>query len=259
MIGLQENITFKEDTHQYFDRNGEEYTSVSRVIRKVEPEFDRHTISLAMARKKAKEDGISVDRAQEIILSEWDQKKDSSINHGNFIHGNIEAYLLSGTCDPRVIGPAKRIARFLSPFQKYFPEALVYSSKYKVAGQSDLVVQRQRTEKGIHDFYDFKTNEQKGIYFDSIKRKDGQVEKHYNRFLKEPLSHLEHCNYNTYALQLSLYAFVSEETFNFQIGRLGIIFIGKSGSIRLYPVPYMKLEAKVLLEYHKSLTEASWD
>lgn len=259
MLGLQEHITFKEDSHQYFDPQGAEYTSVSKVIQTITPQFDRENISMAMARRKAKMDEISVERAQKLILQDWDHKKNSAIDRGNWIHDNLEAYLTIGNCDEKLVPVAKRVASFASGYYKYFPEALIYDSDFNVAGQSDLVLQRQKDPHGVVDFFDYKTNESKGIYFDSVKRKQGVVVKHYNQFLGEPLGHLEHCNYNTYSLQLSLYAYMAAQTFGITVGRLGIIFIDNSLKIRIYPIPYLKLEVVALLNHFKSRNKSGWE
>lgn len=258
MLGLQEHITFKSDTHQYFDPAGEEYKSVSRILDIVKPEFDRAGISANMARVKAKEEGISVDKAQEIILAQWDQNRDSAADHGTFIHDNLEDYLNTGQCDSKIIPVGKRIIQFLSPYYKYFPEAIIYSGEHKVSGTADLPVQRTRTKKGVWDFYDYKTNQKKGIQFDSIKREGGKIIKHYNRFLREPLTHLEDCNYNHYCLQLALYAYMAEITFDVKPGRLGIIFIDQRLKIRMHNVPYMRMEAKALLDYYKEKSTTTW-
>lgn len=259
MLGFQEHITFKEDTHQYFDKQGTEFTSVSKVIQKVTPQFDRGRISMAMARSKAKAEGIEVDRAQKLILQDWDHKKDSAIDRGNWIHDNLEAYLTIGSCDQKLVPVAKRIASFASGYYKYFAEALIYDSDFNVAGQTDLALQRQKDRHGVVDFFDYKTNESKGIYFDSVKRKDGIVIKHYNQFLTEPLQHLEHCNYNTYSLQLSIYAYMAAQTFGITVGRLGIIFIDNNLKIRIYPVAYMKMEVIALLKHFKSRNKSGWE
>jgi hypothetical protein len=253
MIGLQQHITFKEDTHQYFDPKGNEFQSVSRVLRLVTPEFDREGISHAMALTRSRENGISYEEARQEILFEWDKKKDSSIVRGNWIHENIESYLTIGSCDKEIQPAAKQIASFVRPFYKYFPEAILYDSACRVAGQSDLVVQRQKDQQGVFDFYDYKTNESRGIYYDSIKRdKSGAIKKHYNQFLLPPVSHLEYSNYNTYSLQLSAYALLAENTFNIKVGRLAIIFIGEGMKVKLLPVPYMKLEVQEIIKAYRS-------
>jgi len=259
MLGLQTHITFKEDTHQYFDPAGQEYTSVSRVLQTITPQFDREKISMIMARNKAKSDGISVDRAQSIILQDWDHKRDSAIDRGNWIHDNIEAFLTIGSCDEKLALVSKRVASFVAQYHKYFPEALIYDSAYNVAGQSDLVVQRQKNPHGVFDFYDYKTNESKGIYFDSIKRKDGKISKHYNQFLTSPVEHLEHCNFNTYSLQLSMYAYMASVTYGLQVGRLGIIFIDNNLKVKMYPVAYLKMEVMALLESFKDRNKSGWE
>lgn len=260
MLGFQDYITFKEDTHQYFNPEGKEFKSVSKIIEYVTPDFDKAGISAMMAKSKAKEEGITVERAQDLILQDWDHKAQSAIDRGNWIHNGLEDYMLGKGCDEKIVPVAKQIAKFASKYYKFFPEAVVYDSEYGVAGTADFPVQRQRSKIPVIDVWDYKTNEAKGIYFDSIKRdKSGKFVKHYNRYLKAPLDHLEHTNFNTYSLQLALYAYMMEASFNVRIGRLGIIFINNDLKIKIYNVPYMKLEAKLLLEHHKSLMNASWE
>jgi len=262
MLGFQDYITFKEDTHQYFNPKKKEYTSASRVLDTVKNDFDAIGISGRMAPGRAKADGISVDEAQERILAEWKVTNKSAIDHGNWIHDNLEKYMLEGRCDDLIIPVAKRIAAFLSKYYKYFPEAIVYDSEYEVAGTADLPVQRQsnRTKVKIIDWWDYKTNESKGIVYDSIAReKDGEFKKHYNKFLKYPLDHLEDCNYNHYSLQLSLYALMAEKTFGVKTGRCGIIFINKRLQPKIIPVPYMKMEAIALLKHFKDSKKSGWE
>jgi len=259
MLGFQQHVTFKEDTHQYFNPEGKEYTSVSRAINSVTPEFDREGISLVMARKKAKDEGIGLTEAQDQILGQWDAVRDSSIERGNWIHSNIESYLTIASCDETLIPVSKRIAKFAGQYYKYYPEAIIYDSDYKIAGQTDLALQRQKDVHGVWDFADYKTNESRGIYFDSIKRKDGKIEKHYNQFFKPPLDHLEHCNFNRYAIQLSMYAYMASQTYGLVPGKLMIIFIDVSFQIRVHYVPYMKMEVIALLNHYRDLVKSSWE
>jgi hypothetical protein len=129
----------------------------------------------------------------------------------------------------------------------------------------------RKTKTRILDIEDNKTNLEKGITFDSISRKEGKI-KHENRFFLEPVSHLELCNYNRYVLQLSIYAYLFEQFFSCQIGRLairwlscspateenGIVFLSSS----YIPVPYMRSEAVRLLIEHSqrqaNTVDANW-
>lgn len=245
-IFLQDEITFKADTHQYFNRQGVEYTSVSRLLDTIKVPFDRNGVSLNMARQVAESTGISVGQAQREILSEWDAKRDSSIDKGNFVHGGLEEYVLTGKVDPKLDIPIKYMQGVFKDYYRFYPEVMLYSHDYGVCGTTDLVLQRQKNKKPVMDFRDYKTNESKGIYFDSIKRKDGV--KHYNRYYLPPFDHMEDCNYNQYALQLSIYAFLALSRLDIRVGNLGLIYFDNWLKPHYYPVPFMYHEAKWLCE-----------
>ena len=252
MLGIDNTITFKPDTHQYFDNKQIEYQSVTKILKKLQVPFDREGRSLMMARGIASSRGISVEQAQRELLAEWDGKRDSSIDRGNSIHGALETFLKKGIRNKDYDLAINFVADLVRPFYRYYPETIVYDQASLISGQSDLVVQRQKTENSVYDFYDYKTNESKGIQFDSISRKE-EPWKHYNRMFLAPLDHLEDCNYNLYSLQLSLYAYLAQITYGIRIGRLGIIFINNEMKPNLFPVPYMKLEAAAVVNFMTTL------
>ncbi len=247
-----DTILFDPDKHRYTTRFGKKLTSVTRVIKKVIMPFDRLGISLNMAKQLSYKEGISVKEAQKRILDEWEAKRVSAENRGNFIHDNLEKYLLTGECDITLNEVVAQLQTIFKDGHRYYTEARTYVLSYMVAGTGDLVVQRQRGNQSVFDFYDYKTNEAKGIQFDSINRKKVPM-KHYNKFLMTPLNHLEDCNYNQYALQLSLYALMAQLTWGLNIGKLAILYIDNNLDLHEYPVPYMKLEARVLLEHNQTL------
>ena len=245
-------IRFEPKKHRYLNKLDQDLTSVSRVISSVIIPFDREGVSFNMAKVMSRKEGINVKEAQKRILDGWNAKLDSSIIHGNWIHNDLERYQLTGEYDPKLKGVIEQLQPIFKNGHRFFMEARTYSLKYMSAGTSDLVVQRQRGIKSVFDFYDYKTNEAKGIQFDSINRKKVPP-KHYNRFLLSPLEHMEDCNYNHYSMQLSLYAFMAELTWGLRIGKLAILYIDNDLKLNQYPVPYLKLEAKALLEYHANL------
>jgi len=109
------------------------------------------------------------------------------------------------------------------------------------------------------DFYDYKTNLSQGIRYDSIGWNKNPI-KHYNRFMFSPLNHLEDCNYNKYAMQLSSYAYMAEITYGVKVGKLFIIFIWLDGTKYKYkfiPVPYMRMEAAAIFQDSLTLKELS--
>ena len=245
-------VRFKEDTHQYFDSTGSELKSVSRVIKQYVPVFDSKAVSGYMAKGIAAEKGISVEQAQRELLAKWDAKRDSASDHGNWIHNGIEKSLLTGECEERLRPAASFVHALVKDSYRFFPEKILYSIFHGVAGQTDLMVQRQKSNNSVVDFFDYKTNESKGIVFDSIGRKSKEI-KHYNQYMLHPLSHLESCNYIHYCLQLSLYAYMASVSWGVKVGRLAIIFVGGEDLLpHMIPIPYMMLEAKLLLEDNMS-------
>ena len=238
------SVRFEEKDHRYFNRVDKELKSVSRVIEGVKTPFDAQKMSSLMAPGDQKK--------QQEILAEWERAKDSSIVRGNWIHDELEQYSLVGKYDPKLKDVVRQLQPIFKSGYKYYTEALTHSMEYMVAGQSDLVVQRQKNEHPVFDFYDYKTNESKGIEFDSIAWKKTPP-KHYNRYMLPPFDHLEDCNYIHYSLQLSIYAYMSAITWGCRIGKLAILYIDNDLKLNTYPVPYMKLEAETLLKYNLSL------
>ena len=239
-FGTIDIVSFEPKKHRYTDASGAEYKSVSRLLNSIEIPFDREGISMMMAK--------GIKNRQVEILAEWDAKLKSSHVWGNWIHDNLESYHKLGTCDEKLKSVVQEIKPFYENYSQIYTEVLLSDIESKVAGQTDLVVQRQRSENTLYDFYDYKTNEQKGIEFDSIRRKKDPWQ-HYNKFFLPPLAHLEDCNYNRYALQLSLYALMAQKQYGIRIGRLALIFIDNELRVQPYPVAYLRFEAEMLLEH----------
>ena len=250
MLGIDNTVTLKQDTHQYFDRDSNEYQSVTRILKKIQIPFDKDKVSGFMAVSIAKEKGISVEQAKAELLSQWEAKRDSSTDRGLGIHKGIEYFLTTGNKIIELAGVINYLSEIIKPAYRYYSEIILYDKSTKIAGQTDLVVQRQKTPDSVYDFYDYKTNEAKGIQFDSIGRKT-DIDKHYNKYFLSPLDHLEDCNYNLYSLQLSLYAYLAQTTYGIRVGRFGIIFIDNDMKVQMFPVPYLKMEAASLV-FHMS-------
>lgn len=251
-LGVDDTIRFVDSTHQYFDKDGNEYESVTRGLKKLQVPFDREGISRRMAVSKAAEEGISIDTAQANILAEWDGKRDSSIDRGLSIHGSLEKYLLSGTITEQYRPVIQELKKLVAGAYRYYPEVILYDQVFQRAGQADLVIQRQKGSSSLYDFFDYKTNEAKGIQFDSIAVKNGDV-KHANRLFLPPFDYLEDCNYNLYSLQLNFYAYFAVRTYGIRIGRLGIIFINNNLEVSIIPVLFAPEFTRAVLKHLEKL------
>ena len=84
----------------------------------------------------------------------------------------------------------------MDPFDTVLCENLMYNEDIKIAGTADLIYEHKGNEFTIGDF---KTN--KRFRFSS----------QYKEKMKLPVDHLDYCEFNTYALQLSFYAWLHEK------------------------------------------------
>ena len=254
ILPVNNEITFRPDIHTFTSSEGFDYQSWSKVSKTLQEPFDAQRISLQMAPGIAKERGISVEQAQRELLAEWEGKRVSSANHGTSTHDLMERFAKTGEKDQRVIGAIEKVSGILKDAAQYYPEYMVYSHMYRKAGIADLVVQRQRSwQTSLFDIYDYKTNEQKGIQFDSVSRKE--IIKHYNRFFLPPFDYIEACNFALYSFQLCSYAYMLWEMYRVKIGRLAIIFIDESGNAQIYPVLYNPLIVQAIFGNYNELKE----
>jgi len=225
-------IIFDEAKHTYKDVNGNYYASVSSLLSKASPIFPRDKIAAAISRR----DGITVEQ----VLDGWNQKRDSAISRGNVIHNALEKYDIDKTIvDPLMGNMVVGISNLFKDYKELYSEQVCYSTKYLICGTAD---KKGFRGGNIFDYSDYKTNEARGIEFFSK----------YGKFMLDPVSHLEDCNYNKYCLQLGIYAYIDETEHGYKIGQLRIIFIPPSSSDNWHTiaVPYMREEAKAICEWH---------
>lgn len=199
-------IQFTSATHKYesVDNPEKKWLSVTKVISLFKSEFDKQAVAAKVAKnKKSKWYGLS---AEEIITI-WDKENKRAIDLGSWYHDQRESELLmcdtikrSGI-DLPIIKPIEQDGIKLSPDQTLapgiYPEHLVYLKSAGICGQADRV-----EVVGNHlNVYDYKTNKE-------IKTKGFTNWQGITDTLKNPLNHLDNCNFNHYALQLSLYMYM---------------------------------------------------
>lgn len=235
---IQTFVTRRDDTHQYFDQNGLEYMSVSRFLDFVKPYFDRELMLSLSAKKHGK-------TVEELDL-EWKGKATKAQVHGTRIHNAIEHYLLHATIEPGNEDLEFLIKTVCSSYNEYYrvmPEEIIFSSEYRIAGASDLVLKCTKSGTGQFDIEDFKTNVAKGIQFYSG----------YQKKMLHPIEHLEDCNFVHYSFQLSLYAYMVEKLTGWKLRKMNILFIPPENMLawKRIPVMYMKTDVENCLNFYK--------
>jgi len=224
-------LKFDPVEHSYYNPYTEEsYISTTQLISKFKKPFDVEKVSKRVADKE----GVS----QEEIKERWKKINNDSKVYGQKIHSVLEDYnsakiIAEGYED--LINAYKDV-NVISEDDVLLVEEKLYNHLYKLAGTADII---RLEDKGGFSVFDLKTNKKFNLF------------NPYSEYLLPPLTHLSSCEYTTYALQLSLYAFMYQGMTGRNVNQLGVIYYNKEEkSFLYYPAPYMKSEVVVMLDYY---------
>jgi len=265
------SVKFYADDHRYIsidERDPIDWISVTRLIHYFKEPFD--TIKMAEACSKGKNPKYNKMKPQEII-DLWESENKRAVSLGSWYHDQRERDVLACNTITRkgkeltIINPLMDGMVKLAPDQQLvegiYPEHLVYLKSAGVCGQADRI----EVVDDLIDVYDYKTN--KEIKLQGFTDRLGKSKK-----LLGPLSHLDECNYNEYALQLSTYMYIMlKHNFNLQPGKIQLDHIefeidhlDKNGypvvatdamgdplvkSVTPYELPYMRKEVIAMFKY----------
>jgi len=201
------SVIFKAEDHSYksSDPNEEiKWTSVTSFISKFKEKFDAEAQAVRSSKnKKSKWYGLT----PEEIQNHWSSEANRAVTLGGWYHDQREQDLIShDTLDrqgisvpifkPLIEGESK-----VSPEQRLvegiYPEHFVYLKSAAICGQADRI----EVVKNVVSVYDYKTN--KEIKKESYRNWEG-----IPKMMSGPCAHLEDCNFNHYALQLSMYLYI---------------------------------------------------
>ena len=223
-------ITFDEKDHVYtHDQTQEKYTSVTTLIGKYEHEFDKDKHSARVAKRE----GVP----QELVLEMWQAENDKANERGHKIHKLMENYIELGEEDPSykwLYASYDKAARInIGAYKSVVCENILHNDVYKIAGMADLIYDHGNT----FTIADFKTN--KKFNFDSP----------FNDYLLPPIDHLSNCQFNTYALQMSLYAYMNECLTGKQCKKI-VVFYLQDDVWTPINCNYLKSDAIALMKHH---------
>lgn len=252
-------IKFEESSHRYTDHNGNDLISVSAFVKKFEPKKDWKKIAEKVAKKEGK--------ATKEILDLWEQKRIKGSEAGTMFHLQRENELLSSESfefedqklsqKPCDFEEGYKYSIPITEIQNGFvyPELMIYSTEHMICGQSDKII----VENGKIHVYDYKTD--KSIDFKAFSSQWVKPEK-----LLNPLSHLDNCNGNIYALKMSTYMYMlwKANKGKFKPGKIilewcplerdedgfPVLYDGKPKSIKheIIELPYLKKEVEAMLK-----------
>lgn len=231
-------VVLDKKTHTYTNKAGEVYKSVSALIDQFVPFFDFEQKSYDYSLKH----GIPVEE----VRKSWRDKNKLSTTYGHKIHSVIENLISENVFkheDKIYNDILQQVEKFNVKQSKLKSEEIIHDETFKVAGTSDLIVER----KNDFDIIDFKTN-----------KKIKYVNPFDDKFLLFPVNNIPNSEYFKYALQLSLYGYLYELKTNKKLHRLIMFWFKRrdpenyeifEGEWVRYSLPYLKEEAMALLEY----------
>lgn len=223
-------LKFDKASHTYKNiHTDEEYVSATSLINKFKKKFD---VELH-AKRVADKEGVTAEE----IKQRWKSMNTQSKVKGSKVHDIIDVYNKTGKVDEEYAA----LIDSLRSLELYDPlksrcEELVYNHVFKIAGTADVIEDLGNT----FNVYDFKTNKKFNLC------------SNYKSYLLAPLSHLSECEYNIYALQLSLYAFMYHTMTGKTIGKLGIAHVDDNNKFTVYYTPYMYSDIMKMFSYGRS-------
>jgi len=197
-------LKFTAHDHKYISEDDIKWLSVTSFIGNFKQPFDGDSIAKKCSvNKKSKWYGMTPEEIKEA----WKAEANRATTLGTWYHNQREADICEignmerhGFTVP-VFKPIEKDGIKYSPEQKLkdgvYPEHMVYLKSAGVCGQSDLV----EVVNGVVHITDYKTN--KEIKVEGFTNWEGVTQK-----MSPPVSHLDDCNLNHYALQLSMYMFI---------------------------------------------------
>ena len=203
------SIYFNAKDHSYKSLEAEEkidWISVTTLVSHFKKPFDAKKIAEKVSKnKRSKWYGIEPKKIQEI----WESEADRAVTLGTYYHNQREEDLCAlasiereGKTVPIIAPvPLTESGIKMAPSQKLeegvYPEHMVYLKSAGICGQSDLV----EVVNGKVNIIDYKTN--KEIKTESFVNWEGASDK-----MMFPIDNLDDCNFNHYAIQLSVYMYM---------------------------------------------------
>lgn len=226
-------VTFKEDTHQYFNVLGTEYKSVTTVLHNYTTPFDEDGMAERVAMKQG--------RTKADVLAEWERLNTEACDYGTAIHLLMENYIkegIRGETRHRALYDSfdQAMDEYVGRRRQILSELILWNDEARIAGTSDLVIELNDEEFCIGDF---KTNKKFTFY-------SGFGDK-----MSYPVEHLTDCKYSVYSLQLSMYGYFHELLTGRRCRNVFLLYL-KDGKWEYIPANYMKYEVMALLNHYRA-------
>jgi ATP-dependent exoDNAse (exonuclease V) beta subunit len=228
---IDDKITLCPENHIYTLEGSPEtvFTSVTKMIKPYFEPFKKVEIATKLCKYVPKY--LNTDPSE--LIAQWDHARDQ----GTKIHLEIDTYIKNKSTpeEPKAINAIKWLEKATKGFDsKLLSEVIVYSKELSIAGTIDLLLYNERSKS--YSIIDWKSN--KRINIKSFNNKKGI----------DPITSLmDDCNFNHYALQLSLYRYLLETYYDINIDNQCIVHLTQK-RCRKIDTPYYKEEIKKIIK-----------
>jgi len=220
---FDKEIALDKGNHEYrlSSQPDIEFTSVTTFVDQFFEGFDSEKIAANLVNNVPK----YFDHTVESLIAEWDAAR----QHGTDVHQEIEDWINDSVepKEPKAIAGKNWLNSYrMKTDMDILSEVIVYSKELRIAGTVDILAKDRVT--GKYELIDWKTS--KRIDTVSFKGKVGT----------SPVTrNVQDCNFNHYALQLSLYRYLLEEYYGIIVNKLLIAQL-QDERAHGYVAPYMR-------------------
>ncbi|HIB32299.1 MAG TPA: hypothetical protein EYO45_04225 [Candidatus Marinimicrobia bacterium] len=220
---FDKEISLDKGNHEYrlSSQPDIEFTSVTTFVDQFFEGFDSEKIAANLVNNVPK----YFDHTVESLIAEWDAAR----QHGTDVHQEIEDWINDSVepKEPKAIAGKNWLNSYrMKTDMDILSEVIVYSKELRIAGTVDILAKDRVT--GKYELIDWKTS--KRIDTVSFKGKVGT----------SPVTrNVQDCNFNHYALQLSLYRYLLEEYYGIIVNKLLIAQL-QDERAHGYVAPYMR-------------------
>jgi len=228
-------VEFNEKNHSYMIDSKNKAISVTQLIQKFFPKFDKEFW--------ANKESIKTGKSKSDILKGWEDLGEKARNLGTELHEQIEKYY-----NKLEYIKSRELEKFFSfhtkhienKYKPYRTEWRVFDEDKNIAGTIDMVYEKDNGELFIFDWKRSK----------KIINSDGSVEKN-NPFENglEGLSHLPSSEYVKYCLQQNIYKSILEKKYEKKISSMNLLILHPHfENYHIVQVEDFKNETQYLLE-----------
>lgn len=231
---VSQAVVFYEEDHLYhLAKDNKKLASVSSILDKYTPSFDKISTASHVARR----DGLGVQE----VLESWRIRRDFSAVKGSEFHLYASVFLMEN----RRVTLQTPIKNQINAFHKFWQdhhdlfkiiatEFCVYDEVNSLAGTVDCLA--QKIDTGEYVIFDWKTNK-------TVKKKNN-----FHQYLNPPLDHLDHCEYNRFSLQLSLYRFLIKSCLKLPVKKGFFVHFGENSKYDLCDALPLETEVEKILK-----------